>query len=106
MKDLAALLGRMVDAGVIVGYALFGAMAQIRYTEPVATVDFDGTPIRVVTADYLAVIALSVGRAKDYARILALLEADATTVDTISLLASRFALDDRWASFRKRFLDE
>lgn len=35
------------------------------------TADFDGTPFRVVGAVYLAVIALSVGRAKDFARVLA-----------------------------------
>ena len=31
----------MLDAGVITGYALFGAVAQIRYTDPVATLDAD-----------------------------------------------------------------
>ena len=35
--------------------------------------DFDGVPFRVVSAAHLAVIALSVGRGKDYALILALL---------------------------------
>ena len=34
MKKLAQLLNEMVDAGVITDYALFGALAQIRYTEP------------------------------------------------------------------------
>jgi len=134
MKKIAELMGEMVEAGVVTGYALFGATAQMRYTEPIATldadvlvavpssdkldllsplyafcankgylpegesvrvgewplqfipvfspltreameqadtVDFEGAPLRVVRADYLAVIALSVGRAKDLARILA-----------------------------------
>jgi hypothetical protein len=31
----------MRDAGVISNYALFGATAQIRYTEPLATLDAD-----------------------------------------------------------------
>ena len=31
----------MRDAGVIFNYALFGATAQIRYTEPLATLDAD-----------------------------------------------------------------
>jgi hypothetical protein len=31
----------MVNAGIITDYALFGAVAQIRYTEPVATLDAD-----------------------------------------------------------------
>ena len=39
MKELAQLLNDMRDAGVILNYALFGAVAQMRYTEPVATLD-------------------------------------------------------------------
>ena len=38
------------------------------------TADFEGVPFRVAGAVYPAVIALSVGRAKDFARVLALLE--------------------------------
>jgi hypothetical protein len=39
MKELAQLLIEMQAAGVIESDALFGAAAQIRYTEPVATLD-------------------------------------------------------------------
>ena len=41
MKVLAALLNEMRDAGVITDYAIFGAVAQMRYTEAVATLDVD-----------------------------------------------------------------
>ncbi len=41
MKELAQLLVSMRDAGVIENYAIFGAVAQMRYTEPVATLDVD-----------------------------------------------------------------
>ena len=41
MKALAQLLNDMRSAGVVQEYALFGAIAQMRYTEPVATVDAD-----------------------------------------------------------------
>ena len=154
---------------VIVDYALFGAVAQMRYTEPVATLDadvlvvvpsaekldvltpiyefcagkgytlegesvrvgawpvqfipvfspltrealeqadtadFDRVPLRVVRADYLAVIALSVGRAKDFARILALLEGEAVTPEEIAILAQRHGLSDAWTRFTRRFLDD
>jgi len=60
----------------------------------------------VVRADYLAVIALSVGRAKDFARILALLECDAVTPDEIRKLAGRFGLQPEWTAFSEKFLDE
>ena len=35
LKELAQLLNEMRQAGVIREYALFGAAAQMRYTEPV-----------------------------------------------------------------------
>ena len=41
MRDVAELLNRMRADGVITDYALFGAVAQMRYTEPVATLDAD-----------------------------------------------------------------
>jgi len=41
MKEVAQLLNDMRSAGVITEYALFGAVAQMRYTEPVATLDAD-----------------------------------------------------------------
>lgn len=169
MKELAQLLNDMCSLGVLTNYALFGAVAQLRYTEPVATLDadvlvaipgapgldvlggiyrfcaergwqpdgeairvgawpvqfipvfspltqealdnaetadLDGIPFRVVTAEYLAVIALSVGRAKDYTRILALLESGSTNPSHIEALAVRHGLDSSWNTFKRRFLNE
>ncbi len=168
MKQLAELLNEMRTQGVIDEYALFGAAAQMRYTEPVATIDadvlvalpkeggldvlhgiyafctskgyspqgeaiqvgawptqflpvfsqltrealeqaetadFEGVPFRVVRADHLAVIALSVGRAKDFSRILALLESRSVTRDEIRRLAARHGLSKEWSKFEARFLD-
>lgn len=159
----------MRSSGVIENYALFGAAAQMRYTEPVATLDaavlvavpqpdridvlgdiyafcaargyppegeairvgpwptqfvpvfttltreamdqaetadFDGVPFRVVRAVHLAVIALSVGRAKDFTRILALLESGSVTRKEIGLLAARHGLSAKWRQFESRFPNE
>ena len=41
MKAVVELLNEMKTSGVIQDYALFGALAQMRYTEPVATLDAD-----------------------------------------------------------------
>jgi len=171
VKAVAQLLEGMKASRVIRDYALFGAVAQMRYTEPMATLDVDvltllaedsaavldplspiynycwergyvaegeailvgswpvqfipvfsplteeavqtasseaieGVPLRVVGAEYLAVIALSVGRAKDYARILALLEAGAVGKETIQSLAQRHGLAVPWQAFQRRFLDD
>jgi hypothetical protein len=166
MKEVAKLLGEMVEAGVIRQYAVFGAVAQMRYTEAIVTLDadvlvavpdpdaldvlspiyafcrergylpegeavrvgdwpvqfipafnalteeamhqaeeddVDGVPLRVVSAAHLAVIALSVGRAKDLARIVALREADACGDDAIAALAARHNLSSEWAGFLERF---
>ncbi len=159
----------MQRVGVIRNYALFGAIAQMRYTEPVATLDadvlvaidatdrldvlggiyefcaakgyqpegeairvgawptqfvpafspltqeameqaetadFEGVAFRVVRADHLAVIALSVGRAKDWARILALLESGGVSQEAIKSLAARHGLADAWQRFEKKFLND
>lgn len=168
MKAVVELLNKMRDAGVISDYALFGATAQMRYTEAVATLDadilvaippsdrldllaplykfcaangyqpegeavrvgawpvqfiptfsplteealkhadttdFEGVPLRVVGADYLAVLALSVGRPKDFTRILSLLEAGSVSPERIRELAGKHGLAHAWASFKARFLD-
>ncbi len=169
MKKVAELLNKMLEAGVISDYALFGAVAQMRYTEAVATMDADilvalpseddfiilapiysfcealgysaegdairvgdwpvqfipafdlltkdamtnaevanieGVAIRVVRADYLAVIALSVGRNKDYLRVVSLLESKAVTKDDVSMLAGKYGFSDVWIGFKRKFLDE
>ena len=168
MDEVAQLLNAMVADGVILAYAVFGAVAQMRYTEAVATLDadilvavpdaerldvltpiykyceargyvpegeavrvgawpvqfipvfdaltqaaldnadtgdVDGNPFRVVSADYLAVIALSVGRPKDFARILALLESVDTLEQNIDALSATHGLSAEWNDFRRRFLD-
>jgi len=169
MKEVAELLNAMRAAGVISEYALFGAIAQMRYTEPVATLDadvlvampssegldvlrpiyefcahrgyrpegeavrvgawpvqfipafspltqealeqaatadFEGVSLRVVGADYLAVIALSVGRAKDQARILGLLESASVGREQVARLAARHGLTEAWRRFESRFLND
>jgi hypothetical protein len=51
--------------------------------------------------NYLAVIALSVRRAKDFARVLALREAGAVTDKKISDLAMHHNLTSEWILFRE-----
>lgn len=169
MKDVAKLLNDMVADGVITNYAIFGAVAQMRYTEAVVTMDMDvlvalpgepgldvlapiysycdargrrpegeairvgnwpvqfipafnrltedamdqaetdeleGVPVRVVDAAYLAVIALDAGRAKDLARVLALIEQGSVSKEEIGRLAAGYGLTAAWDKFQKRFADE
>ncbi len=169
MEEVTGLLNDLRAAGIISDYAVFGAIAQMRYTEPVATLDADilialpdeqgldilssvyrfcekrgyrpegeairvgawpvqfipafdsltraaldqaetgdlnGLPLRVVRADYLAAIAISVGRPKDQARVLALLETEAVTPEAVAEVCTRHGLAEKWQRFQKRFLDD
>lgn len=56
-------------------------------------------------ADYLAVMALDVGRAKDHLRILALLEAQSVRPEGLASLAAKYGLAEKWAKFERRYLD-
>jgi hypothetical protein len=168
LKEVAQLLEELKTFGVIRDYALFGAVAQMRYTEPVATLDADvlvllsedtgldalgpiynfckkrgyvpegeailvsnwpvqfipvfsplteeavreaetgdiaGVAVRVVRANHLAVIALSVGRPKDHLRILALIEVGAVHEKELQDLAARHDMTTRWLLFKRRFLN-
>ncbi|HPB04486.1 MAG TPA: hypothetical protein PLH00_06595 [Bacteroidaceae bacterium] len=168
MKEVLNLLNSMVADRIISDYALFGAVAQMRYTEAVSTLDadvlvslpsdagldvlsgiynycksrgyqpegeailvgdwpvqfipvfsplseealrnserdvMDGVPVRVVSADYLAAMALSVGRSKDHLRILSLIEAGAVSTDSISAIAARHGLDVKWCEFKRKFIN-
>jgi hypothetical protein len=69
------------------------------------TVDFEGAPLRVVRADHLAVIALNTGRAKDFTRILALLDSGSVTRESIATLTEKHGLGQEWQRFVTRFLD-
>ena len=73
--------------------------------EEADTADFDGVPFRVVRAAHLAVIALSVGRAKDFTRILALLEAGSVNRQEIKVLAAKHELANAWNVFEERFFN-
>ncbi len=165
MRDVAVLLQQMLSAGVITNYAVFGAVAQMRYTEAVVTddadvivslpgavgldpiyeycrarglspkgqylqvgnwpvqfhlpynalmeealreaqvEDFEGIPIRVVRADYLALLTLKVGRGKDFARLLQMLETGAIGLDALTPLAERHGLAAQLKQFRSRFVE-
>jgi hypothetical protein len=68
--------------------------------------DIDGQAVRVVRADYLAVMALKVGRAKDRLRILALMESNAVQPEEIEKLSRMYQLEGLWMKFKEKFLNE
>lgn len=64
---------------------------------------FENVRVPVVSAEHLCAIALQTGRAKDYARVNAFIDAGA--VDRVALrgLIDRHALTERWTSYERRY---
>jgi len=66
--------------------------------------DVEGTSARVFTAEDLAAIALETGRAKDKARVLQFIEADAIDLDRLQEILTRHGLAGAWEQFERQFL--
>ncbi len=81
------------------------ALEQEAVAEAIAT-EVDGVPTRVMTAEHLVAIALRTGRAKDFTRVLQMLEQKATDRDKLDRILSKHGLEEKWAKFRQRYLDE
>jgi hypothetical protein len=60
-------------------------------------VDYAGTPTKVLSAEYLAVISVQTGRAKDQLRLLAFLESGTLDLDKIQEILIRYHLVERWS---------
>ncbi|TLD69408.1 hypothetical protein FEM03_17325 [Phragmitibacter flavus] len=73
--------------------------------EQAITVDFEGTPTRVMKAEHLMAIALQTGRAKDFARLHAFLESGTSDATVFESILQRHHLVDTWTKFQKRFLE-
>jgi len=68
------------------------------------TVEVEGTPAQVFTAEHLAAIALQTGRAKDHARLLQFIEAAVLDTRRFQALLQRHGLVERWQAFERKFL--
>ncbi len=67
-------------------------------------VDVQGIPARVFTAEYLAAIALQIGRAKDKARLLQFIEARALDSSAFETIVAKHGLTQLWQRFQQQFL--
>ncbi len=64
---------------------------------------FHDVMVPVVTAEYLCAIALQTGRAKDYQRVNALLEAGCVSASVLEKLVREYALEERWNQYVRRY---
>jgi len=67
------------------------------------TVNVEGIPARVFTAEHLAAIALQTGRAKDKARLLQFVEERAVEPMRFEAILARHGLIGRWREFQKTY---
>ncbi len=65
--------------------------------------DVAGTKVRVFTAEYLAAIALELGRAKDTARLLQFVESGVLDFERFQPILFRHDLVDKWKRFEQQF---
>jgi hypothetical protein len=72
--------------------------------EQAVTVDVQGMPARVFTAEHLAAIALQTGRAKDKARLLQFIESGVLQADRFQAILAHHGLADAWHRFAQQFL--
>ncbi len=68
--------------------------------------DSDGLKVRVFTAEYLAAIALELGRPKDKYRLTQFLEANVLNEPIFSSILERHKLTDKWTRFKRQMSGE
>ena len=66
--------------------------------------DVDGTPTWVMTAEHLVALALQLGRAKDFSRILQFIEAGVLNPAKLDQVFARYGLLAKWEQFGDKFL--
>jgi hypothetical protein len=106
MKETLRFVDQMIRDGVIEEYAIGGAVGATFYMEPMATMDVDDVTTRVMTAEHLVAIALQLGRAKDFARILQFVEMGCLNDTRLREILTRHGLTDAWRQFQRRFLED
>jgi hypothetical protein len=67
--------------------------------------DVEDTPVRVFTPEHIVAIALETGRAKDKARVLQFIEANAVDLGRVREILMRHGLSGNWQQFEQQFLE-
>ena len=65
--------------------------------------DIDGTPARVFKAEFIAAIALELGRTKDKLRLSRFIEAEALDMAIFETILARHKLSNKWHLFKQQF---
>ncbi len=72
--------------------------------ERAQAIDFEGVETQVMTPEHLMAIALKTGRAKDFARLVAFVEAKVAKETILRDILERHSLSGDWQKFEQRYL--
>ena len=73
--------------------------------EQAVEIDFEGVPVRVMTAEHLMAIALQTGRGKDFARLLTFAETKTANDVRLRDILARHGLEPAWKRFQQTYLN-
>ena len=79
------------------------ALGDEALSQAIAT-EVDGLPTWVMTAEHLVALALQLGRAKDFARILQFIDAGVLDTAKLDQILTRYDLLAKWEQFGDKFL--
>lgn len=65
--------------------------------------DVEGTPVRVFTAEYIAAIALELGRSKDKLRLVQFIEEKVLDKALFESIVNAYDLSEKWKKFKFQF---
>lgn len=68
------------------------------------SIDYEGTPTRVMSAEHLLAIALRTGRPKDRSRIMQFVSERVIKADKLNRILSQHGLVLKWQDFEKKYL--
>lgn len=95
--------------GVMIGdwevqFLPIGTPLEAEALRDAVEIEIGGVPTRLFTQEHLMAVCLQTGRPKDFARLVQFVEAGQVDEARLAAILRRFALDEKWASFRQRFL--
>jgi hypothetical protein len=94
----------IVIAGWPVQFLPTGNPLEDEALEQAMETQLDGVRTWVMTAEHLVAIAVKLGRAKDYSRILQFIEGGVLDSNNLNAILARHQLLETWEAFGDRFL--
>lgn len=96
----------LVIAGWPVQFLPPTSLLVVEALELAIETDLEGVPVRVLSAEHLAAIALETGRAKDKARVQQFLQSGKLDRERFLEIVAKHGLASKWQNFERQFLGD